>query len=48
MRSYHVIAVGVFLAVGFAVVVLLSPAVKAHLNPIHRDGAVLSHYPISA
>lgn len=38
MRSYHVIAVGVLLVIGFAVAVLLSPGVKAHLNPIHQDG----------
>jgi hypothetical protein len=38
MRSYHVIAVGVFLAVGFAVAVLLSPAVKAHLTRIMQRG----------
>jgi len=47
MRSYHVIAVGIFLVVGFAVAVLLSPAVKAHLNPIHRDGAVSLYAPVS-
>jgi hypothetical protein len=38
MRPYHVIAVGVFLAVGFAVALLLSPDVKAHLNHIHQNG----------
>jgi len=37
MRSYHVIAVGVFLVIGFAVAVLLSPDVKAHLDPIHQN-----------
>ena len=47
MRSYHVIAVGIFLVVGFAVAVLLSPDVKAHLNPIHRDGAVSLYAPVS-
>jgi len=38
MRSYHVIAVGIFLVAGFAVAVLLSPDVKAHLHPIHQNG----------
>ena len=40
MRSYHVIAVGIFLMVGFAVAVLLSPDVKAHLHlqPNHQNG----------
>jgi hypothetical protein len=38
MRSYHVIAVGIFLVVGFTVAVLLSPDVKAHLHPIHQNG----------
>jgi len=41
MRSYHVIAVGIFLVLGFAVAVLLSPDgpdVKAHLHPIHQNG----------
>ena len=38
MRSYHVIAVGVFLVIGFTVAVLLSPDVKAHLDPIHQNG----------
>jgi hypothetical protein len=38
MRSYHVIAVGVILVVGFAVAALLSPDVKAHLTPIHQNG----------
>jgi len=47
MRSYHVIAVGVFLAVGFAVALLLSPDVKAHLNPIHREGAVSLYAPVA-
>jgi hypothetical protein len=38
MRSYHVIAVGIFLAAGFVVAVLLSPDVRAHLHPIHQNG----------
>jgi hypothetical protein len=39
MRSYHVIAVGIFMVVGFAVAVLLSPDVKAHLHPsFHQNG----------
>ena len=46
MRSYHVIAVAVFLVVGFAVAVLLSPEVKAHLNPIHQDGAASLYAPV--
>jgi hypothetical protein len=32
MRPYHVIAVGIFLVIGFAVAVLLSPDVKAHFS----------------
>jgi hypothetical protein len=46
MRSYHVIAVGVFLAVGFAVTVLLSPDVRAHLNPIYRDHPNITGLPL--
>jgi hypothetical protein len=37
MRSYHVIAVGLFMVVGFAVALLLSPDVRAHLHPTHQN-----------
>jgi hypothetical protein len=36
MRSYHVIAIGVFLAVGFAIMVSI-PSVRAQLRPINVD-----------
>ena len=41
MRSYHVIAVAVFLTVGFAVALLLSPDVRAHLHPANIDSIQL-------
>ena len=41
MRPYNVIAVAIFLAVGFVVAVLFSPDVRAHLNPNNQNGVKL-------
>jgi hypothetical protein len=48
MRSYHVIAVAVFLTVGFASMVLLFsiPSVKAQLNPITNNHPNITGLPL--
>ena len=52
MRSYHVIAIGVFLAVGFAIMVSI-PAVRAQLRPtntqsiqLHKDQSGITGFPV--
>jgi hypothetical protein len=45
MRSYHVIAIGVLLAVGFAMMVSI-PSVRAQLKPTTIDAAQMyRNYP---